>query len=158
MYDEDLARMLAKMDEVGWMVCLVGGGPCECVGCEGVPDEGIPFAYTVGLSTLGFPEVITYGMPRESAHACLNDIGMMVRQGRPPAVGAALTGFFCGSVGYLLPVADTSDLVTAREVYPDVEAVQLVWPDGRGMLPWQRGYDHDRWPQPLVAPSPARRR
>lgn len=88
-----------------------------------------------GCRTPGFPEVITYGLPQRVAQACLNRIGQQVSAGKPPRIGAMVDQVFQGLRGYLLDVSDTSDLVVVGQVYPEIVAAQLVWPDQHGRLP-----------------------
>ena len=137
--DAFLGKILHLIDEHGWAVVGVGGAGCDCAGCDGGADDGIQFSYTVGLSTLGFPEVITYGLPQSVAQACLNRIGQQVSAGKPPRVGAMVDRVFQGLRGYLLEVSDTSDLVVVGQVYPEIIAAQLIWPDMHGRFPWQPG-------------------
>ena len=127
--DAFLGKILHLIDEHGWAVVGVGGGGCDCAGCDGGADDGIPFSYTVGLSTLGFPEVITYGLPQRVAQACLNCVGQDVSTGKPPKVGAMVDRVFQGFCSYLLDVTDTYDLVVVGQVYPEIVAAQLIWPD-----------------------------
>jgi len=155
--DAFLGKILHLIDEHGWAVVGVGGGGCDYGGCDSGADDDIPFSYTVGLSTLGFPEVITYGLPQRVAQACLNCVGQQVSTGRPPRVGAMVDRVFQGFRGYLLDVTDTYDLVVVGQVYPEIVAAQLIWPDQHGRFPWQPGYDHRRCPQPLMGPAPVRR-
>jgi hypothetical protein len=156
--DASLGKILRMIDEHGWAVVGVGGGNCDCAGCDGGADDGIEFSYTVGLSTLGFPEVITYGLPQRVAHDCLNRIGQLVSAGNPPRVGATVERVFHGVRGYLLAASDSSDLIVVDQIYPEVVAAQLIWPDRHGRFPWESGYDRRRCPQPLIGPPPAARR
>lgn len=155
--DASLRKILRLIDEHGWAVVAVGGASCDCAGCDGGTDDGIEFSYTVGLSTLGFPEVITYGLPQRVAQSCLNRIGQQVSAGKPPRVGATIDRVFQGLRGYLLAASDTSDLVVAGQAYPETIAAQLVWPDEHERFPWDSGYNRRRCPQPLIGPPPARR-
>jgi len=156
--DVSLRKILRQIDEYGWAVMGVGGGACDTPGCDGGPDDdGIEFAYTIGLSTLGFPEIITYGLPQQVAHACLNFLGQRVIAGKPPKIGCPIEQVFRDSRGYLIDVADTSDLVVVGQIYPETVATQLIWPDWRGRFPWESGYNRWRYPQPLMGPPPARR-
>ena len=91
--DASLGKILDLIDEHGW---AVGGGNCDCGGFYGGADDGIEFSYTVGMSTLGFPEVITYGLPQRVAQACLNRIGQQVSAGKPHRVGAMVDRVFQG--------------------------------------------------------------
>ena len=152
--DAFLSSILRVIDEHGWAVVSVGGGGCDCPGCDGGPDDDNEFSYTVGLSTLGFPEVVTYGLPQRTAQASLNRIGDRVVTGRPPRIGTVSEEFFPSARGFLLDADDPCDLIVAQQVYPEVVAAQLVWPDRRGLFPWQTGYDQERCSQPLIGPAP----
>ena len=153
--DRSLHRTLEIIDRFGWAVIGVGGGTCDEPGCDGGEnDDGVEFAYTVGLSVYGFPEVITYGLPQQIAATCLNLVGEQVRAGRPPVVGGFVGRVFAGHPGYLIDVQDTSDLVVAEQIYPEVVAAQLVWPDRRGRFPWHPGYGRSRSDQPLMGRPP----
>lgn len=151
--DAFLVQTLEKIDRYGWSVVAVGGGPCSCPGCDGGDDEA-SFAYTVGMTTLGHPEVITYGLPPQTAMRSLNLIGARVKAGRPPRMGRRITGIFPGYRGFLLAEANRDDLVVAQQVYPEIEAVQLVWPDRAGRFPWEPGYAIAPFTQPLIGPMP----
>lgn len=153
--DRSLRRTLETIDRFGWAVVGVGGATCSEPGCDGgEDDDGVEFSYTVGLSALGFPEVITYGLPQQIAGACLNLLGHQVRAGRPPVVGGFVGRVFEGHPGYLIDVQDTSDLVVVGQIYPEVVAAQLVWSDRLGRFPWHPEYVRSRSAQPLMGRPP----
>ena len=43
-----------------------------------------------------------------------------------------------------------SGLTAVQGLYGDVRAVQVVWTDSRGRLPWEAGYANPRGSQPLL--------
>lgn len=136
----------------------MGGGSCNTPGCEGGPNEdGLEFSYTIGLTTMDYPEVVVDGRRQQVAHACLNLVGEQARVGRPPMVGETVKHVFDGFPGVLIDVTDTSDRVVMDQIYPETAAVQLIWPDWRGRFPWPGGYNRWRCPQPMLGPPPARR-
>jgi hypothetical protein len=48
-----------------------------------------------------------------------------------------------------IAVRDSSELTAVEQVYGSVTAVQLVWSDQQGRLPWQSGYGLPAEVQPL---------
>ena len=40
------------------------------------------------------------------------------------------------------------------DLYPDVEALQVIWPDSLGHLPWELGYRNRLDAQPLLGVLP----
>jgi hypothetical protein len=122
-------------------------------------QDRMDYAYTVGLTAVGHPEIVTEGLPQESAHAFLNAVADDVHQGRTFPAGTIRTDL----TGEPAPVAflsveDTEGLDAISDVYPDLEtiqAVQLIWPDSAGRLPWQRGHANPLNQQRLRGPVPA---
>jgi hypothetical protein len=140
----DLRKVIAKY---GWAVRNV------------MPDDEsdeVGFSYTVGLTALGHPEVIVLGMPWKSAHEFLNLIGDEVRRGARYQPGT-VTGAFTDedSPVVFIQVAETDRLTAVGQIYGRVDAVQMIWPDSTGRLPWQEGYRNGPAVQPLLGPLPA---
>jgi hypothetical protein len=56
------------------------GWAIQAVSAE--PDERIPsFAYTIGLTELGHPELLAFGLTQRNAGSLLNGLGNRVRDG-----------------------------------------------------------------------------
>lgn len=126
----------APCDECRPMAEMHESGRCRCH-CH--PTPVIPFAYTVGLSRLGLPEIVVRGLPADVAGRLLNNAADMSR-GRRLATGRLYEGVAKG-----LPVmfCDTDDLGTAIALYgeADVTAIQMLWPDAHGRMPDEPGCD-----------------
>jgi hypothetical protein len=138
---EDLRRVI---DRFGWAVLHGGGAP-------GDPR----YSHTAGLTAFGHPEVIVVGLPFEAAETYLNLVGEAVRAGArfsPGVVTTALTD--ADSPVVFLQVADTSRLAVAEQFAGSVDALQLVWPDSTGKLPWEEGHRNPPHAQPLLGPRP----
>jgi hypothetical protein len=58
-----LRRQQQIIDDVGWAVTHI-------VPTDGDPDTTIPFAYTVGLTAHGYPELLIAGLPRRWPTTC----------------------------------------------------------------------------------------
>lgn len=144
---EDYLRqvVLPTIDQCGWLVQAVGGSRLYA-----------PFAYTVGLTGRGLPELVVTGLRAEPAAALLNAVAqyccdrLVLLPGETICVGS---GPSCEAVG--LPHPDVH-LFTAVDVYGErVRALQLVWADSRGRYPWEAGHRAGRGGQPVLGPREA---
>ena len=138
----DLRRVI---DRFGWAV-LHGGGS----------SPGDPrYSYTVGLAAWQHPEVIVVGLPFQAGETYLNLVGEAVREGARFTTGAATTALTdADSPVVFLQVTDTERLSVAEQFSGSVQALQLVWPDSTGLLPWQEGHRNPPGAQPLLGPLP----
>ncbi|HYT10357.1 MAG TPA: DUF4262 domain-containing protein [Mycobacteriales bacterium] len=116
------------------------------------------WAYTVGLTPLGHPEIVVTGMPLQPAADLLNDAAAhAVREGLPEAgEQIPLRG---GPLAEIVELAHPEvHLEVAVALYgSDVRALQLVRADERGRFPWEPGHRAGRGGQPVLGPrAPAR--
>jgi hypothetical protein len=121
-----------------------------------------PFSYSVGIErSSGAPELIVIGLRQELSQFIINEYNGRVRSGRAYHAGDSDEGFVEGFSCQFRSVS--------REHYrwhfgwnlwlyggPQFEALQLVYPDTRGIWPWQvsEGDPFRRW-QPLLDGSGA---
>lgn len=110
------------------------------------------FAYTVGLTRVGHPELLVTGMDHRAAVHLLNDIAHHLVWHAAPGPVAGDRQLL--AYGMAIEVADVAEptvhLVMARELYgTDIRAVQLVYADDRGRWPWEVGF---RGNQPVLGP------
>lgn len=110
-----------------------------------------PWAYTVGLTEAGLPELVVTGMGLAEACDLLNDVAHHVVHAEPPVPGERIP--FEG--GPLVEVVrlntPEAHLHTAVALFgPGVRALQLVWADDRGHWPWERGFRGLRGGQPVL--------
>jgi hypothetical protein len=107
---------------------------------EGEDHRNPPFAYTVGLSRLGHPELIAFGMHPECAHAAVEPLVRQVLAGRRFDEGDDLTAVYDDLPPELLRFPDSSThLFVANDLYrapgrPPVPALQVFWPSEIGLL------------------------
>lgn len=132
---------LATIEKSGWMIQYVEAG-----------DDGLAepsFAYTVGLTGRGHPELLIAGLDPPTSARVLNTVARSagdvplnpgLRLDNPP--GCPLEVVRVDAPGEIL-------LAAAQLYGPGVEALQLVYPDDDGGWPWDVHYRADRWPQPL---------
>jgi hypothetical protein len=149
-HQDYLDHMQDLIDRFGWAV----------VGVEGDRIHP-PWAYTLGLTPRGRPELVLTGLPLPRATSLLNDVAAYVLDTAVPRPGenASLEG---GPLMEVVRVAEpTAHLVIAFEFYgPEIKALQFVYPDDRGHWPWDAGFrGHHRGGQPVLgirAASPTR--
>jgi hypothetical protein len=116
-----------------------------------VESDRRPYAYTIGLHDWDVPELLITGVSRHRAVRLLDAVA------RKLVSGEVLTP------GQQVPLPD-GPLVEVVEVgHPDVhmrwavafggkdiEALQLVWADGRGRWPWSAQFADGRATQPVL--------
>ncbi len=117
-----------------------------------VEDGSRPFAYTVGLSGRGLPELLVTGLQPRTSARLLNSIahyiadeGMVVQ----PAEHIDYQG------EYLLEVVEVEHpdvhlTFAVRLRDGPIRAFQLVWTDDARHWPWDRGWSHGRRRQPVL--------
>jgi hypothetical protein len=148
MQDEYLDYIRQLVAEHGWAIQHVGGGE--------LPGE-VPFSYTIGLTAFGHPELIQQGMSHRSAQDILNILGAEVRDGHTYHQDT-MTSDPSGTAPpvALISVVDTDELIVANMLYGEVEALQVIWPDSEGCLPWEAGYLNPPDAQPIMGIVPDR--
>ena len=135
-----LDYMRSIMDRCGWAV-------------QGIERDGPhpPWAYTVGLTRLGRPELLVTGMSLHRATHLLNDMAAHALHADNPKLGARVE-LTDGPVIQMIQVAEpTAHLVIATEMFgPRIRALQVVHADDRGHWPWECGYRGVRGGQPVL--------
>jgi len=139
-------RTLSDIKKYGWQVVLIE------------PEGDFPsYAYSVGLwHSTGHPDLAIFGVDREVAPQIINGLATRVREGeifRPEGeVVEAMPGRYLTFV----PVDKTFHAeyfahgVSYYERRP-FSVLQCVWPDARGLFPWQESYDEaTRALQPIL--------
>ncbi len=108
-----------------------------------VDDDLQPFAYTAGLyDTCGHPELVVFGLGRDQAYDVLQFLGERVRDGAlRVADGSELAVPGLPLRAFTLPnpadVVFRANWLGYREPENSVTALQLVYPDGHGVWPWE---------------------
>jgi hypothetical protein len=124
-------------------------------GVQGVEREGIhpPWAYTVGLTPKGHPELVVTGMSLQRAAWLLNEQAEHMLHAGLPALGEPVE-LIGGPVIQVVAVAEpTAHLNIAVEMFgPGIRALQVVHADNWGHWPWEPGYRGVRGGQPLLGP------
>lgn len=128
------------IDAFGWAIRNVADSdPAKCL------------LYTVGLTAHGHPEVAMTRLPPNAGTAFVNIVGeVVVREKGEFRAGEATTELADGPPMEVLDVVDKSDLTAVRAILGDVPALQIVWTDSRGRLPWESSYANPPGSQRLL--------
>jgi hypothetical protein len=136
--EEYLAELRETMLEHGWAV-------------QYVESDRRPFAYTIGLTRYGLPELLVTGVAPRRAVRMLNTHGpQTVRDGRP-APGTRIAHPGTALVEMVQVDHPDAHLIFADAIFGDeVTALQAVWADWRGHWPWSPSFNDGRGTQPVL--------
>jgi hypothetical protein len=134
--DDYLNELRAKILRCGWAV-------------QYVESDRMPFAYTVGLTRDGLPELLVTDVSPRRAVRLLNGVARGAAD--PLTIGGQITI----PSGPLVEVVEVehpdAHLYMAVEIFgSDVRALQLVWADRRGRWPWAAEFNDGRATQPVL--------
>jgi hypothetical protein len=138
-----MAWIAETVERVGWTTISVFA----------VAGSEVPFSYTIGLHQHGFPEFLIVGLSQQQAQPILGDLAERVLQkGERFHDGQELLDVFRGFRARLHAVPKPGrPLNMARNHYQgDVEALQVLWPDGENRLPGEEGCGILPGQQPLA--------
>jgi hypothetical protein len=128
---------------------------CYGWGVQGVERAGPhpPWAYTVGLTLVGDPELVITGMSVRRAARMLNEQAAHMLHASAPPLGEPVE-LACGTIGQMVEVTEpTAHLDVAVELFgSQIQALQVVHADDRGRWPWERGYRGVYGGQPVLGP------
>ncbi|MGO3325391.1 DUF4262 domain-containing protein [Gordonia sp. (in: high G+C Gram-positive bacteria)] len=135
-------RCSGSDDLIGQALALIARGSWAVTGVYG-DEASAPVAYTSGLTELGRPELVIAGVDPEHAGPVLNEAAARVVLTPEFGSGSVISNLRSTN-GYPLTAIDVIDAssmrVTSLLFGQSFQAVQLVWPDRDGRLPWDRGY------------------
>jgi hypothetical protein len=115
----------------------------------GVGDPNGNFAYTVGFTELGHPEILVCGLRLDNCHGLMWEIFHKVKAGEKFVAGQVATDIGNLPVAFrYLPDIAANDFCCQALFHYEGSAktptfLQMVIPDNNGLLPWQEGYDHE---------------
>lgn len=150
-----LARQAEVIDRVGWLVLHVFPEADD-------PPDVAAFAYTVGLSARGHPELLATGLPPQAGHGLLNELAGRVHADARRFQHGELVSNPAGDQAVVIIDAQPSGeifpaLAFKRYGPARVRVQQVLWPDEQGRFPGERGYAVERFPQPLLGTPTWRR-
>jgi len=144
-HEQYLAHLTVLIGRHGWAV-------------QGVERDRAhpPWAYTVGLSGLGKPELVVTGLPLTRAAELLNSVAWHVVHDRAPAAGEQIPLIDGPVIEFVRLAQPDVHLCCAVDLYgPALQGMQVVWADDRGRWPWQVGFRCGRGGQPVLGPREA---
>jgi hypothetical protein len=136
-------KMRMNIARHGWHAALVEGG-----------RDFPAFGYTVGLTELRHAEILITGREPREIYLMLAEMAHMVL-GHGTRLLATLNVRLSSRRVYLAPMEEQKEvLLYAHKLYGRrLRAVQAVWADDSGQLPWQRDVA-DVLTQPLYGTPP----
>lgn len=144
--DDIMRRQQELIDRHGWAV--TGVFPAE-------DDPGVLFAYTIGLTAHGFPELIIAGLDLTTSQLLLNDLARRVfDRAQRFTAGQRISDLLAGYDAVIVEGPATEALYPgvafANYGKDRVTLQQVVWPDQHGHFPWEPEYAIDPQVQPLL--------
>ncbi|WIX82147.1 DUF4262 domain-containing protein [Amycolatopsis carbonis] len=135
-----LAEILDRVQEYGWCVQgVLGTGPRP------------PWAYTVGLTAHGLPELVVTGLPPHASILLLGAAAERSFGSGPPRPGEVFSLRGLPSVEVVALTAPSAHLSVAVSLYGhDIRALQLVHADEAGRFPWSPSYRDGLGGQPVL--------
>lgn len=135
--DDSDRKLLSDIEKYGWHVVFVSEEP-----------HSPRFAFTVGLYYRhAHPEILVMGLEQPTAHSVLHAMVTRIQNGEKFGSGALVTDIASFPLA-LVPVHTDHfkeflgyGIWFYRSLSAPFPALQLVWPDGSGLFPWQSGYD-----------------
>jgi len=129
---------------------------------QGVQRDRIhpPWAYSVGLTAYGEPELVVTGLPLRRACGLIDAVAAHVLHATAPRPGEQIPLHGGPLIEIVKVSVPSAHLVTAVEIYGSrLRALQVVHADDRGHWPWDAGYRGVRGGQPVLGErAKARRR
>lgn len=116
-----------------------------------VEDDRRPFAYTIGLSEAGLPELVITGLSPPMSVRLLNAVADYMVHKIEPAPGDTITlpdDWFAEFVEIAEPTAHLGFAVALCG--PDIRALQIVWHDRLGHSPWCPEFNRGGRRQPVL--------
>ena len=145
--EDGLSGIAADVATYGWTVMRVtADGP------------GPDFAYSIGMvQTLDHPEMLIVGLPLDTAHRLINDVGASIKSGQRYSAGEISDEFLEGYAVTFRAVPKhqyAAYLGWGMRYYGDdsFPVLQFVYPDRQHRWPWQVGVTPEfRANQPILA-------
>ncbi len=145
-------------DKIAWMI-ETHGFALEAVPARGDVMPPVPgYTYTVGLpAATGFPELLVMGLTPAASRGLIDLVVGLVRDGVDLPLGVALVGLLDNDLRCVLAPVDVAEwapmFATGCSWHRSdgFAMVQLLWPDRRGVLPHEIGFEESlRYAQPVI--------
>lgn len=136
---------LEKIAACGWALQYVESA---------IDERGVhsAFCYSIGLTDIGCPELVVTGRTADESGRLLNELASWLYCGHDLVPGERYS--VAGLDVLLVEVRGCEEwLLGAVDLYGEIRALQAVWADCEGRLPWQ-GIGDGTLVQPLLGPPP----
>lgn len=116
-----------------------------------VESDRTPYAYTIGLHDWDVPELLVTGVSPARAVRLLNSVAQDAVRGDTFSPGQQFT-IPTGPRIEIVEVAHPDAHMNFAVAFggPDIQALQLVWADGKGRWPWSSDFADGRAIQPVL--------
>lgn len=139
---------IPHQEKIDWMI-ETAGWAIEPVAPRTDTEPPIPgYAYSIGFpQAFGFPEVVVFGLTPVAARGLVGLVADALRGGTEIPLGVELVGLLDNGLRCVFAPVDLamwSELFTTAISFhrgAGFELVQLLWPDRRGTLPDEPGFD-----------------
>jgi len=134
------------IEKHGWSVTIVGA-------TEDTPS----YAYTTGLAQYGAPEVIITGLPLDVYAGITTNIANAIMDGKKFTPLEKCKGYLNNDYEVaMLPVSEEdkeAQMKVTNLLFPGgFEALQVLWPDSAGYLPFEEEFNQELWGYPILGP------
>src|SRR5215207_3230755 len=145
-------------EKIEWMI-ETNGWALEPVTPRSDTDPPTPaYAYTIGLpALLGFPEIVVFGLTPVAANGLCGLVIDALRGGTEIPIGVELVGLLDNELRCLFAPVDVAaheaTFGTGLAWYrgEPFDAVQMLYPDRNGFMPYEPGYEQRlRLAQPVI--------
>lgn len=149
-------------DKIEWMI-ETSGWALEPVAARTDVDPPRPgHAYTIGFpERFSFPEIVIFGLTPVAARGLIDLVAQQLDGGVEIPRDVPLQGLLDNDLRCVFATVDVEQhvdsFVTGRAWHRgSFEAVQLLWPDRQGWLPYENGFDpRVASAQPVIGRTPA---
>jgi len=145
-------------EKIEWMI-ETNGWALEPVTPRTDTDPPTPaYAYTIGVPALaGFPEIAVFGLTPVASNGLITMVVDALRGGTEIPLSVELIGLLDNDLRCMFAPVDTDE---ARGTFATLDAwyrgqpyavVQLLYPDRKGFMPYELGYDERmKYAQPVI--------
>jgi hypothetical protein len=146
-------------EKIEWMI-ETNGWALEPVTPSSDTDPPSPaYAYSIGIPALvGFPEIAVFGLTPVASNGLIGLVVDALRGGTEIPLGVELVGLLDNELRCMFAPIDTdeaSGTFTTLDAWyrgQPYQIVQLLYPDRKGFMPYEPGYDQRlRYAQPILA-------
>lgn len=137
-FEKIVEKAKSDLDQYGWSFMYVDAD--QVSGMES-------FSYTIGFEkSYEHPEIITFGLPAESAHGILSATAAAIKEGETMPLHEPVENIIGGDLKVIFKPLDHAAyadyLSVAIEAYgtKDFRTQIMLWPDKEGNYPFDSGY------------------